>query len=310
MASQNFFLNLKPKTPAAARTFRMRWTEYLRHATQLGFAAFILYTSVAHGTAETDATTASIDALCPFGGLETVWRWLVTGGQYVSKTHLSNLVLGLGLLIGVLVSGGAFCGWVCPFGAMQDLMTWIRGKLRIQEIRVPEKLDRILRYGRFVVLAFVLIQTITLVKLWFADWDPYRTLFGLGWLFEFNLATSWGAYAVVIVIIVASLFVERAWCRYACPLGGAISLLGNLSFLRIRRNGEACKGCNICEKPCPVKLPVATATTISSDCIGCLACVEACPRHGALEVKLAPTWLDKIRGLFKRNHATRQAQEI
>jgi polyferredoxin len=66
----------------------------------------------------------------------------------------------------------------------------------------------------------VLAQTITLVKLWFADWDPDRTLFGLGWLFEFNLAELWFAYAVAGVVIVASLFVERAWCRYACPLGG------------------------------------------------------------------------------------------
>ena len=310
MTAQNLFLAVKPKTPVAARTFRMRWTEYLRHAVQLGFTAFILYISVANKTAATDGTTASIDALCPFGGLETVWRWLVTGGQYVSKTHLSNLVLGLGLLIGVLVSGGAFCGWVCPFGVVQVLMSWMRGKLHIKEIQVPQKLDRVLRYGRFVVLAFVLIQTITLVKLWFADWDPYRTLFGLGWLYDFNLATSWGAYLVVAVIIIASLFVERAWCRYACPLGGAISLLGNLSFLRIRRDGEACKGCNVCEKPCPVKLPVATANTISSNCIGCLACVEACPRRGALEVQLAPTWLDGIRRFFKRNRDTRQTQEI
>ncbi len=303
MAAQGLFLDVKPKTPATARRFRMQWTDRVRRATQLGFAAFIVYTSVVHNTAQTDGATASIDALCPFGGLETLWRWIVTGGQYVSKTHLSNLVLGLGLLIGVLIAGGAFCGWVCPFGALQDALNWVRAKLHIREIQVPAKLDRVLRYGRYVVLAMVVIQTITLVKLWFADWDPYRTIFGLGWLFEFNLAEAWLAYAVAIVVIVASLFVERAWCRYACPLGGAISLLGKLSLLRIRRAGDECKSCNICERPCPVKLPVATANTISSDCIGCLACVQTCPRPGALEVQLAPTWLDGIRNLWKRARA-------
>lgn len=301
MSVNNVYLDLKsPKAPAAARRFRMTWTDRLRHLVQFGFAAFILYMSLVHHTAEVDGASASIDALCPFGGLETLWRYISSGGQYISKTHLSNLVLGLGLLIGILLAGGAFCGWVCPFGAMQDLLTWIRRKLHIREIHVSARADRILRYGRFVVLGMVLYQTISTVKLWFADWDPYRTLFGLGWLFEFNLAESWFAYAVVIVVIVGSLFVERAWCRYACPLGGAISLLGNLSFLRIRRAGDVCKGCNVCERPCPVKLPVATANTISSDCIGCLACVEACPRHGALEVQIAPTWFSGLRRLFNR----------
>lgn len=295
MTTTNLFLDLQAKTPAAARRVRIAWTQRLRHLSQLGFAAFILYSSVLHGTAADEATTASIDALCPFGGLETLWKFLSTGGQYVSKTHLSNVVLGLGLVIGVLVAGGAFCGWVCPFGAMQDLMNWVRTKLHIREVQVPAKADRILRFGHYLVLGMVIYQTISTVKLWFADWDPYRTLFGLGWLFEFNLAESWFAYAVVLVVLGASLFVERAWCRYACPLGGAISLLGNFSLLRIRRSDTSCKGCNVCQTPCPVKLPVATAATISSNCIGCLACVQACPRPGALELKLAPTWLDWIR---------------
>lgn len=296
MSIDNLYLDLKsPKTPAVARRYRMVWTDRIRHLTQLFFAGFILYTSVVHNTAATDGTTASIDALCPFGGLETLWRWLVTGGQYVSKTHLSNLVLGLGLLIGVLFAGGAFCGWVCPFGALQDLLNWVRAKLHIKEILVPAKVDRILRYGRYVVLTFVLIQTITLVKLWFADWDPYRTIFGLGWLFEFNPAEAWGAYLIAAFILVASLFIERAWCRYLCPLGGAISLISKFSFLRIRRNGDTCKNCNVCAKPCPVKLPVATAKTISSECIGCLACVEACPKPGVLEVQIAPAWLGSSR---------------
>jgi len=300
MTVNNMFLEIqKPAAPAGARKWKMAWTQRVRHLVQFAFGAFIIYMSVIHNTAETDGVTASIDALCPFGGLETLWKFISTGGQYVSKTHLSNLVLGLGLLIGVLLAGGAFCGWVCPFGAMQDLLNWIRAKLHIKEIRVPEKLDRVLRYGRYVVLAFVLIQTITLVKLWFADWDPYRTIFGLGWLFEFNPAEAWGAYLVAVIIIIGSLFIERMWCRYLCPLGGAISLVGKLSFLRIRRTEEGCKGCNVCETPCPVKLRVADVKTVSSDCIGCLACVQACPKHDTLDVKIAPTWLD----VFKRNRA-------
>ena len=293
MSANPLFFDVKPKTPAAARRFKMTWTQRARHIIQFALAAYILYIATAHtlGVATEDGAVASIDALCPFGGLETLWRFISSGGQFVSKTHLSNLVLGLGLLIGVLISGGAFCGWVCPFGAVQDLMNWLRAKLHLREISVPNRLDKILRYGRFGVLAMVLYQTISTVKLWFADWDPYRTLFGLGWLFKFDLTTTWFAYSVVIVVLVSSLLIERAWCRYACPLGGIIALVGKLSFLRIRRTETGCKGCNVCETPCPVKLPVATVKTVSSDCIGCLACVQACPKHDTLDVKIAPTWL-------------------
>jgi polyferredoxin len=289
------------RVSAAARRRRIFWTQRARTLIQLAFATFILYTSVVHNLAVEDGTTPSIDALCPFGGLETAWQFFSTGGQYIPKTHQSNLILFSGLLLGTLVAGGAFCGWVCPFGAVQDLLTWIRTKLRLPELHVPARLDRILRYGRYGVLILILYQTIVGIKLWFADFDPYRTLFGLGWLFEFDPAIAGASYLITVVVLGLSLFVERGWCRYACPLGGAISLVGKFSLLRIRRTETSCKGCALCERPCPVKLNVATADTISSNCIGCLACVESCPRHGALEVQLAPIWFDFIRNRRSRS---------
>jgi polyferredoxin len=136
--------------------------------------------SVVHHLSTVDGATPSIDALCPFGGIETLQRLIATGGQFIPKTHLSNIVLLIGLTIGVVLAGGAFCGWVCPFGALQDGLTWLRKKLHIKEVLVAPRADRILRYGRYLVLALILIQTISTVKLWFADFDPYRTIFA--WL--------------------------------------------------------------------------------------------------------------------------------
>ena len=264
------------------------YTQLLRRLTQLGFGLFIIVSSIRHNVVTTEHL-ASIDAYCPFGGFETLWRWLSSGGLFVQKTHQSNLVLALGLIAGVILAGGAFCGWICPFGAFQDLLNWIRKVLRLPEIKVPARLDRVLTYGRCLTLALVLYATISTVKLWFADYDPYRTIFGLGWIFEFNLAEHWPAYAVALAVAVGALLVERSWCRYLCPLGGAISILGNLSLLRIRREKGSCTGCAVCNLACPVKIDVAKAdTAVSADCIGCLECVDACPRHGALSVTLGP----------------------
>jgi ferredoxin len=260
----------------------------LRRLTQVGFGLFIIVSSIRHHLV-TSEHLASIDAYCPFGGFETLYRWLVSSGLYVQKTHQSNLVLAAGLIAGVILAGGAFCGWVCPFGALQDLLNWTRKKLRLPKVEIPARLDRILTYGRYVTLAGILYATIATVKLWFADYDPYRTIFGLGWVFEFNLAEHWPAYTVALAIIAGSLLIERFWCRYLCPLGGAISLLGNLSLLRIRRQEVDCKGCAVCNAPCPVKIDVAQADpVVSAECIGCLECVEVCPRSGALDVTLGP----------------------
>jgi polyferredoxin len=275
------------KSPTRSRT------RLLRRLTQTAFGLFIIGSSVRHYLVSTEHV-ASIDAYCPFGGIETLWRWISTGGLFVQKTHQSNLVLLLGLIAGVILAGGAFCGWICPFGALQDLLDWIRKKLHLPELRIPPRLDRVLTYGRYVTLGVILYATIATVKLWFADWDPYRTIFSLGWLFEFNLGEYWLAYTVALVILAGALLIPRFWCRYLCPLGGAISLLGNFSLLRIRRTESSCKSCAICNAPCPVKIDVAHAdSAVPADCIGCLECVEVCPREGALSVTLGPA-LPKI----------------
>ena len=151
-----------------------------------------------------------------------------------------------------------------------------------------------LTYGRYVTLAVILYATVATVKLWFAAWDPYRTIFGLSWLWEFNLSEQVLAYSVAVAILIGAFLIPRFWCRYLCPLGGAISLLGNLSLLRIRRDEAKCMDCAVCNAPCPVKIDVAEADpAVSADCIGCLECVEVCPCDGALSVTLGPA-LPKI----------------
>lgn len=290
-------------TTAAIRPRRRRrtsTTQIVRRVVQAGFLLFILGAAIWHNFFEEEAA-ASIDALCPFGGLETLWRWLTTG-EYVPKTHPSNIVLGVGLLLATIVSGAAFCGWICPFGTLQDALTWLRERMRIPAINVPAKLDRWLRYGRYITLALILYMTISTVKLWFADYDPYRTIFGLGWIFEFNAVDQWPAYTIALSILIASFFIPRFWCKYTCPLGGALSLIGHVSLLRIRRTETACKSCALCSRPCPVGIDVEKADPlVSTNCIGCLACVESCPRHGALDVQFMPAhWLNSLRTLGRR----------
>lgn len=275
-------------TKAQQRKGRIRNTLLARRLTQLGFAVVIIVAAVRHQLEPTVGTSASVDALCPFGAMETLITWLTTG-TLISRIHPSNLVLGGALLIATLLAGNAFCGWICPLGSIQDLL-WRLGRwLHLPELKVPARLDKQLRWGRYVVLALVIWFSVSTAKLWFADYDPYLAIFGLDWLFNPGGMAVAGIVTAAVVLVGSSL-VNRLWCRYLCPLGGLLSVLSRFSFLRVRRNENACTDCTLCDRPCPVGLQVSTAApAVSADCIGCLDCVATCPVKGALSVA-GPAW--------------------
>ena len=268
-----------------------------RRLVQLGFAAFILYVTVVHILAgESGANiTASPEAFCPFGGLETLYKYVTLGGAFVSHTHLSNLVVAIAVLLTALLLRSAFCGWICPLGFMQDMLhsfsAWVQKRsvpLR-KAMRAISKsgwpvwafLDKYLRFVKYAVLVWAVTGAAIYGVMVFRDYDPWSALINIAeWSFT-------PGTLVLGLTLVSSLFVERPWCRYACPLGAASGLLGKLSPVYLKREADACKTCKICTNACPMGLQVHSATTITSvDCIGCLECVGACPRDGAMEVKL------------------------
>ncbi|MFN8631380.1 MAG: 4Fe-4S binding protein [Chloroflexota bacterium] len=140
-------------------------------------------------------------------------------------------------------------------------------------------LDRPLRLLKYVVLAWALWRTATFGVMVFRDVDPWIALLDIG-----SESAGFGL-AVLGVTLIGALFVDRPWCRYACPLGAANGIVARLSPVRLERNQSACVDCNLCTRSCPMAIDVAKATKITStECIGCLECVEACPRAGALEL--------------------------
>ncbi len=293
------------------RSWRERLTniQTLRRVSQVGFALFILYTVVVHTLVGEggDTITASAEAYCPFGGFETLYRYITSGGT-IQHTHLSNLVVFVALLVTTVFTRGAFCGWVCPFGAIQE---WLhRGSLWLQK-RVPpfgramktlrakagvrpfkplggaaqptliERIDHYARYFRYLVLAWIVWGTIYYGYMVFRDVDPYAALLTVAEM-SFGLGSL-----VLLVVLIGSVFVERPWCRYACPLGAVVGVVSQVSPVRLQREGAACNGCNLCTKKCPVGIDVATATDITdTNCIMCLECVDNCPAAGALGVRL------------------------
>jgi polyferredoxin len=267
-----------------------------RRLVQLATALFVLYVTIIHTLAGEGAgsVTASPEAYCPFGGLETLYRYITSDGSFVSHTHLSNLVIALAVLVTAILLRSAFCGWICPLGFIQDMFhsfsAWLQKRfLPVRKFfRSPGKrgqkvwifLDKYLRFLKYGVLIWALTGAAIYGVMVFRDYDPWSALINIAeWTFTPGLV-------VLILTLVGSLFVERPWCRYACPLGAVSGLLGKLSPVYIKREAVACTSCKICTKACPMGLQVHTATTITSvDCISCLDCVGECPRQGAMEIK-------------------------
>lgn len=91
----------------------------------------------------------------------------------------------------------------------------------------------------------------------------------------------------MIVLLIASLFIRHAWCRYLCPYGALMGVVSLLSPFKIRRNAESCIDCGKCAKSCPSRIPVDKLIQVRTvECTGCMTCVESCPVASTLAFSL------------------------
>ena len=210
-----------------------------RTLSQIFFFALIALISINHTLSESGGgipflSQASLHALCPFGGVVSIYQY-ATAGTFVQKIHESAFILMIiGLFLAVLF-GPVFCGWVCPLGSVQEWVGKLGKKLfkRRYNHFIPESLDRILRFARYLVLGWVVYMTAITGTLVFSNIDPYFALFNL-WTSEVAI----GGVVILAITLSGSLFVERPWCKYACPYGAFIGLSNLVRIFRIAASGK------------------------------------------------------------------------
>ena len=96
---------------------------------------------------------------------------------------------------------------------------------------------------------------------------------------------------VLLALVVLSVLVHGAWCRYLCPYGALLGMIARFSPIKIERHADACVDCGLCDRVCMSRLPVSKVGRVASvECTGCLDCVATCPVPGALEIKAARRW--------------------
>lgn len=214
---------------------------------------------------------------CPIGALQAVL------GSW--KYKMSFYVVGFLVFLGALF-GRFACGFLCPFGLLQELL---------HKIPVPFKRKslpghRWLKYLKYIVLAvFVVALPLLAVDMvgqgqpWFCKWIcPSGTV--SGWLqmaVEPELRSQTGFLfgwksALCAAILLLSVFVHRPFCKYLCPLGAAYGMAQKWALVRIRCDENACIQCGKCKTACPMDVD-PSAECGSAECVQCRECIKVCP---------------------------------
>ena len=121
----------------------------------------------------------SVEAYCPFGGLESLYQFLTTGG-FVRRIEPSAMIMLAALVLLTLIFSRGFCGWICPFGSLQEWLGLLGKKIFRRKFNPTGAWDRGLRYLKYVLLAVIVGLTWHLGTLVFRDYDPFLAFFHLG----------------------------------------------------------------------------------------------------------------------------------
>lgn len=219
---------------------------------------------------------------CPIGSLQAV----LADRNY----SFAFYVVGFLLLMDAL-AGRFICGWLCPFGLVQDLLNKIPFPKKLRKLP-GEKFLRYLKYA--ILLGFVIVLPMTVLDIigqgspWFCKYIcPSGTLFAgipliaanpplqavLGWLFTWK-------FAILAVLISLSVIIFRPFCRYLCPLGAVYGCFNPIALYRFKVEESKCTKCGRCQRACPMDIPVYMKPN-STECIRCGRCKENCP-NGAI----------------------------
>jgi len=269
---------------------------WVRRALQIFFFVLIALIAANHHLEETGRaspllSSASLHAVCAFGGVVSLYQFFAVG-TFVQKIHQSSFVLMILVFLLAVLFGPVFCGWVCPLGTIQEWFGKLGKKIFKKRYNhfIPYGLDRYLRYLRYALLAWVVYMTAITGKLVFSDLDPYFALFNF-WTGEVAIS----GLAILGITLLGSLFVERPWCKYACPYGAVLGITNLFRIFSIRRVESDCKSCGVCTRDCPMNIPVDDVLIVRDhQCISCLECTSeaVCPIEDTvmLATKGAKSW--------------------
>jgi len=275
------------------------------------FVFFLLFNAVLFGF---EALPLLLPVLQSLGAPSKTVGDAFAAMQYMLyQTTFPWLPLASFLIIAVLL-GRMLCGWVCPFGFIQDILGYIKRK----HTEISPRTHKDMIYIKYGILGIVLLISITIsvttlmgigrsyknalgvfAQAPFNALSPHDTLFAMLPIMTYNAFSAglsfqdillgigtlsplfWVRLAILALVIVFVIFTPRSWCKYFCPVGAIMALLNYFSFLGLKRDVVHCtkESCHSCVEACPMKVPILDLPWekfTHPECIYCLECVDAC----------------------------------
>lgn len=206
----------------------------------------------------------------------------LAAGTLLVVMGIQNMPMVMALILAATaVAGSFYCGWICPFGTIQDLMSRV---FKNKKYKMPKVIQKYLAFSRYILLVLTLALSadfiFTIMK--------YDARINFLSIIE-GKSLSIMTYVVIATYLMIAIFFERPFCNYLCPEGAKYGAISMLRPFRIIRNENLCVNCKKCDKVCPMNIEVSTSTfNKSSQCINCLNCVSECPKKGALKFGVIP----------------------
>lgn len=212
--------------------------------------------------------------------IEIIYKSIISG-TFTLSSMLSPILILVAVIPITIFWGRFFCGYLCAFGSMQEFLNFVAKNFKIKQIEIDSKVDKYLKNVKYMIIVLLIILwTLNITADSISPWN----IFGIyssykGWV-DFTAFLTFGGF-LLLLIIISSLFIERAFCKYFCPLGGVFSIISKFRLFNIKKNSSTCVNCNLCTKKCPMKIDVNNETNIygkvkSGECIDCFKCIDSC----------------------------------
>ncbi|SDK23317.1 NosR/NirI family transcriptional regulator, nitrous oxide reductase regulator [Pseudomonas delhiensis] len=164
---------------------------------------------------------------------------------------------------------GVFCGWLCPFGALQELLNEAARKLRVPQFELPFAVHERLWAVKYIILLALFglsLESLATAER-AAEVEPFKTAITLGF------ARQWGFVAYAAGLLLVNLFTRKVYCRYLCPLGAALAIPGKARlFDWLKRRKECGQPCQLCARECEIQAIHPDGRINANECHYCLDC--------------------------------------